>query len=92
MILFARPQRHARRQAQGIIGVSPVFPAPAKRHDRKPERHTLPAETFADFQPYPATQAGRLTKSTPCRFRNEMRIVTVVPLQSRYAPPTETNA
>jgi hypothetical protein len=26
MILFARPQRHARRQAQGVIGVSPVFP------------------------------------------------------------------
>jgi hypothetical protein len=26
MIHFARSQRHARRQAQGIIGVSPVFP------------------------------------------------------------------
>jgi hypothetical protein len=30
MILFARSQRHARRRAQGIIGVSPVFPIPAK--------------------------------------------------------------
>jgi hypothetical protein len=30
MILFARPQGHARHQAQSIIGVSPVSPIPAK--------------------------------------------------------------
>jgi hypothetical protein len=37
MILFARPQRHARRQAQGIIGVWPgvwpVFPIPTDWND-----------------------------------------------------------
>jgi hypothetical protein len=37
MILFAQPQRHARRRAQGIIGVSPVFPILAKGDDQ-PER------------------------------------------------------
>jgi hypothetical protein len=36
MILFGRPQRHARHRAQGIIGVSPVSPIPATDSDRKP--------------------------------------------------------
>jgi hypothetical protein len=31
MLLFARPQLHARRRAHCIIGVSPVFSIPAKR-------------------------------------------------------------
>jgi hypothetical protein len=30
MMLFARPQCHARLRVQGIIGVSPVFSTPAK--------------------------------------------------------------
>jgi hypothetical protein len=30
MLLFARPQGHARRRTQSIIGVSPVSPIPAK--------------------------------------------------------------
>jgi hypothetical protein len=56
MILFARPQLHARRQAYGIIGVSPVSRIPAKGDDRKPKRQTLPAEPSADFQPsFPGT-------------------------------------
>jgi hypothetical protein len=38
MILFARPQRHARRRAHSIIGVSPVFWIAAETEDRKPER------------------------------------------------------
>jgi predicted dehydrogenase len=37
MILFARPRRHARRRAQGIIGVSPVFPISANVDNQKPE-------------------------------------------------------
>jgi hypothetical protein len=43
MILFARSERHACRQAQDIIGVSPVFPIPAKGDHRKPESQILPA-------------------------------------------------
>jgi hypothetical protein len=39
MILFARSERHACRQAQDIIGVSPVFPIPARDDDPLPERH-----------------------------------------------------
>jgi hypothetical protein len=37
MLLIARSQRYARRRADGIIGVSPVFPIPAKGDHRKPE-------------------------------------------------------
>jgi hypothetical protein len=33
MILYARSGRHVGREAQGIIGVSPVFPILAKDDD-----------------------------------------------------------
>jgi hypothetical protein len=33
MILSARPQLHERHRAQGIIGVSPVFPIPIRLYD-----------------------------------------------------------
>jgi hypothetical protein len=56
MILFARPQLHARRRAKGIIGVSPVSQIPAAGDDRKPERQTLPAEPFADLGMIPLTR------------------------------------
>jgi hypothetical protein len=42
---------HARHRVHGIIGVSPVSPIPADGDDRKPERQTLSAVPFADFQP-----------------------------------------
>jgi hypothetical protein len=35
MILFARPQRHARHRVQGITDVSPVFSIPANGDDQK---------------------------------------------------------
>jgi hypothetical protein len=50
MLLFARPQGHARRRTQSIIGVSPVSPIPAKGAD-KARRQTLPEEPLADFKP-----------------------------------------
>jgi hypothetical protein len=51
MILLARPQRHARRQAQGIIGVSPVFPIPRINArlapaGRRPDSTTIKAFDF----------------------------------------------
>jgi hypothetical protein len=42
---------HARRRAQGIIGVSPVSRNAAKGDDRKTKGRILPAKAFADFQP-----------------------------------------
>jgi hypothetical protein len=47
MILFARPQDHARRQVQGLIGVSPVSRF-SLRTTIKAARPILPAEVFAD--------------------------------------------
>jgi hypothetical protein len=49
MILFVPPQRHAPRQAQRIIGISPVFPIRAKGDDQKPEGRSCPLEPLADF-------------------------------------------
>jgi hypothetical protein len=48
MILFARPQRHARRQAQRIIGVPPVFPIPTKGVHRRPENHNIASPPSTD--------------------------------------------
>jgi hypothetical protein len=50
MLLFARPQRHARHRAHRIIGVSPVSRIATKGDDRKTNRRVLPAKPFADFQ------------------------------------------
>jgi hypothetical protein len=48
MILFARPQRHARRQAQGIIGVPPVFPILAHGANRKMKTTALRSSIDTD--------------------------------------------
>jgi hypothetical protein len=50
MILFAWFQGHARRQVQGIIGVSPVswFPPTATIESVKAD---FASESFTDFQP-----------------------------------------
>jgi hypothetical protein len=59
MILFARPQRHARRRAHRIIGVPPVSYIPAKGDDRKACRRILIAEAVRRFSTVISrTQAG----------------------------------
>jgi hypothetical protein len=49
-LFFARSEGHARRQAQGIIGVSPVSGF-QPRATMESLGRTLGAEPFADFQP-----------------------------------------
>jgi hypothetical protein len=61
MILFARSQGHARRQAQGSIGVPACVPDTRQGRRLKAQSQILPAEPFANLLAVtPGKQAGRL--------------------------------
>jgi hypothetical protein len=89
LLLFARSQRHPRRRAQGIIGVSPVSRIAAKGDDRRTKRRILPAIPFADFQLSFRDTGGTpmLLFARPQRhpLRRAHRIIGVSPV-SRIAP------